>query len=144
MATKPNDDSSLSHTRWNYKYHIVFISNESKKIKDSIINHKDEFITYAKEYEKKNTTANEVDYTEINKLKDRQKQIDTFIEKLINGNIEGKIPDSTYNTMLQKYKKEYDEIKHKISQLIDVKSSVSANSYLDLFIYWCSWKAWCK
>ena len=25
MATKPNDDSSLSHTRWNCKYHIVFI-----------------------------------------------------------------------------------------------------------------------
>lgn len=24
MATKPNDDSSLSHTRWNCKYHIVF------------------------------------------------------------------------------------------------------------------------
>ena len=22
MATKPNDDSSLSHTRWNCKYHI--------------------------------------------------------------------------------------------------------------------------
>ncbi|MDY6034829.1 MAG: IS200/IS605 family transposase, partial [Bulleidia sp.] len=25
MATKPKDDSSLSHTRWNCKYHIVFI-----------------------------------------------------------------------------------------------------------------------
>ncbi|MCR5350812.1 MAG: IS200/IS605 family transposase, partial [Acholeplasmatales bacterium] len=25
MATKPNDDNSLSHTRWNCKYHIVFI-----------------------------------------------------------------------------------------------------------------------
>ena len=25
MATKPNDDSSLSHRRWNWKYHIVFI-----------------------------------------------------------------------------------------------------------------------
>lgn len=25
MATKPNDDSSLSHMRWNWKYHIVFI-----------------------------------------------------------------------------------------------------------------------
>ena len=25
MATKPNDDSSLSHIRWNWKYHIVFI-----------------------------------------------------------------------------------------------------------------------
>ena len=24
MASKPNDDSSLSHTRWNCKYHIVF------------------------------------------------------------------------------------------------------------------------
>ena len=24
MATKPNDDSSLSHTSWNCKYHIVF------------------------------------------------------------------------------------------------------------------------
>ncbi|MFZ7323584.1 IS200/IS605 family transposase, partial [Avibacterium volantium] len=25
MASKSNDDSSLSHTRWNCKYHIVFI-----------------------------------------------------------------------------------------------------------------------
>ncbi|NNI02965.1 IS200/IS605 family transposase, partial [Pasteurella multocida] len=24
MASKSNDDSSLSHTRWNCKYHIVF------------------------------------------------------------------------------------------------------------------------
>ena len=24
MATKLNDDSSPSHTRWEYKYHIVF------------------------------------------------------------------------------------------------------------------------
>ena len=25
MASKPNDDSSLSHTRWNCKYNILFI-----------------------------------------------------------------------------------------------------------------------
>lgn len=31
MATKPNDDSSLSHTRWNCKYHIVFIPNIEEK-----------------------------------------------------------------------------------------------------------------
>ena len=31
MATKPNDDSSLSHTRWNCKYHIVFISKYRRK-----------------------------------------------------------------------------------------------------------------
>jgi len=29
MATKPNDDSSLSHTRWNCKYHI---SRSSEKL----------------------------------------------------------------------------------------------------------------
>ena len=28
MAKKANDDSSLSHTRWNCKYHIVFIPKE--------------------------------------------------------------------------------------------------------------------
>ena len=32
MATKPNDDSSLSHTRWNCKYHIVFIPKYRRKI----------------------------------------------------------------------------------------------------------------
>lgn len=31
MATKPNDDSSLSHTRWNCKYHIVFIPKYWRK-----------------------------------------------------------------------------------------------------------------
>ena len=31
MATKPNDDSSLSHTRWNCKYHIVFIPKYRRK-----------------------------------------------------------------------------------------------------------------
>lgn len=31
MATKPNDDSSLSHTRWNYMYHIVFIPKYRRK-----------------------------------------------------------------------------------------------------------------
>ena len=31
MATKPNDDSSLPHTRWNCKYHIVFIPKYRRK-----------------------------------------------------------------------------------------------------------------
>lgn len=31
MATKPNDDSSLSHSRWNCKYHIVFIPKYRRK-----------------------------------------------------------------------------------------------------------------
>ena len=31
MARKPNDDSSLSHTRWNCKYHIVFIPKYRRK-----------------------------------------------------------------------------------------------------------------
>ena len=28
---KPNDDNSLSHTRWNCKYHIVFIPKYRRK-----------------------------------------------------------------------------------------------------------------
>ena len=31
MARKTNDDSSLSHTRWNCKYHIVFIPKYRRK-----------------------------------------------------------------------------------------------------------------
>ena len=31
MATKANDDNSLSHTRWNCKYHIVFIPKYRRK-----------------------------------------------------------------------------------------------------------------
>lgn len=31
MASKPNDDSNLSHTRWNCKYHIVFIPKYRRK-----------------------------------------------------------------------------------------------------------------
>ena len=31
MAIKTNDDSSLSHTRWNCKYHIVFIPKYRRK-----------------------------------------------------------------------------------------------------------------
>ncbi|SMB88093.1 Transposase and inactivated derivatives, partial [Pasteurella testudinis DSM 23072] len=31
MASKSNDDSSLSHTRWNCKYHIVFIPKLRRK-----------------------------------------------------------------------------------------------------------------
>lgn len=31
MATKPNYDSSLSHSRWNCKYHIVFIPKYRRK-----------------------------------------------------------------------------------------------------------------
>ena len=31
METKPNDDSSLSHTRWNCKCHIVFIPKYRRK-----------------------------------------------------------------------------------------------------------------
>lgn len=31
MAKKPNDDSSLSHTCWNCKYHVVFIPKYRRK-----------------------------------------------------------------------------------------------------------------
>jgi len=31
LANKANDDSSLSHTRWNCKYHIVFIPKYRRK-----------------------------------------------------------------------------------------------------------------
>ncbi|WP_371411222.1 transposase, partial [Pasteurella multocida] len=31
MASKSNDDPSLSHTRWNCKYHIVFIPKYRRK-----------------------------------------------------------------------------------------------------------------
>ena len=31
MAKKPNDNSSLSHTRWNCKYHVVFIPKYRRK-----------------------------------------------------------------------------------------------------------------
>ena len=31
MAKKPNDDSSLSQTRWNCKYHVVFIPKYRRK-----------------------------------------------------------------------------------------------------------------
>ncbi len=31
MAKKANDDSSLSYTRWNCKYHIVFIPKYRRK-----------------------------------------------------------------------------------------------------------------
>ena len=32
MASKPNDDSSLSHTRWNCKCHIVFVPKYRRKV----------------------------------------------------------------------------------------------------------------
>ena len=32
MATKPNDDSSLSHTSWNCKYHIVFAPKYRRQV----------------------------------------------------------------------------------------------------------------
>lgn len=31
MTKKSNDDSSLSHTRWNCKYHLVFIPKYRRK-----------------------------------------------------------------------------------------------------------------
>ncbi len=31
MGSKSNDDLSLSHTRWNCKYHIVFIPEYGRK-----------------------------------------------------------------------------------------------------------------
>ena len=31
MVSKTNDDSSLSHTKWNCKYHIVFIPKYRRK-----------------------------------------------------------------------------------------------------------------
>ena len=32
MASKTNDDSSLSHTKWNCKYHIVFLPKYRRKV----------------------------------------------------------------------------------------------------------------
>ncbi len=32
MASKSNDDSGLSHTRWNCKYHIIFIPKYRRQV----------------------------------------------------------------------------------------------------------------
>lgn len=110
------------------------ISNEIKLLKKVILNDKDKFINYAKDYSKKYQRSNTVDYKKISELKKRNAQIDQFIEKLIEGNISGSIPDSTYNTMLQKYKREHDDNDLKLKSLTDIKPNVDYTYYLDKFI----------
>lgn len=60
---------------------------------------------------------NNIDIKNYNGLIERKEQLDNLISKLLDSYTKGIIPDDAYETMMLKYKKEYDEIVSKVKKL---------------------------
>ncbi len=66
---------------------------------------------------KKAERKNKIDTKEYNSSVERKVQLDSLISKLLDSYTKGIIPDDVYESMMQNYKKEYDELTSKVKKL---------------------------
>ena len=108
--------------------------NEIKMLKELILNNQTELINYAKDYSKNKGKKNNTDAKLLANLKAKAKQVDNYITKLFEASVDGKIPESTYNTMLSKYTAEKEQIEKQIAMLAPTNIDVNYEEYLNSFI----------
>lgn len=91
------------------------IKEELLNLKKIILSHSDEFIEFANYYDRKKTNIKRIDNSDLMKLKKRDAELDNYIKALFEQNMSRRIPDSTYNSMVEKYAREKDQIERQIS-----------------------------
>ena len=108
--------------------------NEIKMLKELILNNQEELASYAKDYSKNKGKKNNTDAKLLANLKAKARQIDNYITKLFEASVDGKIPESTYNTMLNKYTSEKEQIEKQIALLAPSHTELNYADYLNNFI----------
>ena len=114
-TTKSNNCHKINSVPLHIIYDVV--KNEISELRTLLLKKEKEFIEFSKKYDRKcrNIKSNlEID---IEKYLKRNKEIDEFIQKLFEDNVSGIIPNSTFNMMMEKYKKEKTIIEEEIKNL---------------------------
>ena len=100
------------------RYLKEIIKEELIALKNIILNKSYEFLKFVEDYDNKIIVIpNNLHKTEIENYKKRNYELDTYIQKLFEQNLAGKIPETTYDMMLKKYSKEKAFIENQINLL---------------------------
>lgn len=107
------------------------VIKELLKLKEIILKNENEFLEKAIFYDSSGKFLR-VDHTkEIEKYTKRNDELDKYIHILFEQNAKGKIPESTYDKMMEKYIKEKNLIKEQIRELtIQEQNEINSSNHL--------------
>lgn len=95
----------------------IIIQNELQELKTIILSKEQEFLEFVSTFHQKGRNIQKNFTKDISKYENRCKELDYLIQKLFEQNTLGKIPESTYNTMMEKYAKERKLLEETIKTL---------------------------
>lgn len=93
------------------------IKFEMLRLKEIIIKNKDLFYKYVGDKNISVKTLNSIESVDISMYIKRSNEIDSYIKKLFETYADGKIPESTYDMMMEKYSKEKKMLDSQIREL---------------------------
>ena len=112
------------------------MKSEIMTLKKTILEHKDEFVAYAKKI-----AGTKVITDERKLLNDELKRLETqvtikenYIRKAYEQKIDGILPDSVYKPMIDRYSSEKNDLINRIKELkdkIEIQSEINPNAYAD-------------
>lgn len=109
---------SCSHTNSIPVHNIQqIVKYELLELVKLILNKQDEFIKFSKQVDCKGRFIKTDTEKEINKLVKRNNELDNYIQMLFEKSATGIIPTSTFEMMMDKYKKEKDIVEQEIKEL---------------------------
>lgn len=108
------------------------VKTELTKLKDIILTKRVKFLSLVNSYDNSGKEIAFDNTFELEKYQKRNKELDKFIKILFEQGTNGRIPKSTYDSMMEKYVKEKRFIDEQIIQLINLENNYkSTNSCLD-------------
>ncbi len=99
------------------KYLNQIVKDEILNLKDIILSHKDEFIEFVNQYDKKGRKIETDVEKDLHVYQNKNDEIDKYIMQLFEQNVKGNIPKSTFEMMMTKYNKEKKFIEEQLKQL---------------------------
>ena len=90
------------------------VAKDLMQLKSCIISKEKQFLEYASQFDGKGRDIKTDIEKEIVRLKSRCGELDNYIEKLFEQNVQGNLPSSTFNSLMTRYKKEKDAIENEV------------------------------
>lgn len=95
----------------------TIVVRDLMELKEYILSKESEFLDYAAQFDCKGRDIKTDLEKDIIRMKSRCLEIDKYIEKLFEQNIQGNVPTSTFSMMMAKYKREKDALESDIKIL---------------------------
>ncbi len=108
------------------------VKTELTKLRDAILNKRVQFLALANSYDTSGKKLSTDNTFELEKYQKRSRELDKYIQVLFEQGTNGRIPQSTYDSMMEKYVKEKRFIDEQIIELINLENNYNnTNSCLD-------------